>query len=129
MSQNNKSVSVGWFEIPVSDMDRAIQFYNKVFDIHIDKQHFAGAEMAFFPWSEKDKGAGGSLIHADEHYKPSHTGTLIYFSSEDVDIELSMIRDAGGKVLQEKTQISPEIGYMALFEDTEGNRIALHSLK
>jgi len=127
MSQNSKSVTVGWFEIPVSDMDRAIQFYNEVFDMKISKQDFVGAEMAFFPWNENDKGAGGSLIHADEHYTPNHQGTLVYFSSTDVNTELKKVPGAGGKIIQKKTEISPDIGYMALFEDSEGNRLALHS--
>lgn len=73
-------------------------------------------------------GAGGALVHHDQ-YTPSEKGSLIYFSSEDVEIELSRIEEAGGKILRTKTQISPEAGYMALFLDTEGNRIALHSRK
>ncbi|MGC1206073.1 MAG: VOC family protein, partial [Flavobacteriaceae bacterium] len=60
-------------------------------------------------------------------YIPSHAGTLVYFMSEDVQNELNRIEAAGGKVLQPKTEISPEHGFMGVFEDTEGNRIALHS--
>lgn len=128
MSLNGKSVTVGWFEIPVRDMDRAIQFYNRLFDIELEKQDFGGLMMAWFPWNESAKGAGGSLIKNDS-YTPSHKGTLVYFSSEDADIEINRVEEAGGKVLQKKTEISPDIGYMALFEDTEGNRVALHSKK
>jgi len=62
-----------------------------------------------------------------ESYVPSHEGTLVYFSCEDLQNELGRIVSAGGKILQEKTQISPENGFMGLFEDTEGNRVALHS--
>lgn len=126
MASNNKSVTVGWFEIPVKDMDRAILFYNHVFEITLAKQDFGGLAMAWFPWNETSKGAGGSLIQ-DDNYKPSHEGTLVYFSSVDVEKEINRVKKAGGKVLQQKTEISPDIGYMALFEDTEGNRIALHS--
>lgn len=129
MTQNSKSVTVGWFEIPVKDMDRAIKFYNSIFDTKLSKQSLDGVEMAWFPWSEQDRGAGGSLIKADDHYRPSHNGTLIYFSSDDVNIELIRVKKAGGNVLQEKTEITPDIGFMALIEDTEGNRIALHSKK
>lgn len=126
MASNDKSVTVGWFEIPVKDMDRAILFYNQVFEITLAKQDFGGLAMAWFPWNETSKGAGGSLIQND-NYKPSHEGTLVYFSSVDVEKEINRVEEAGGKVLQQKTEISPDIGYMALFEDTEGNRIALHS--
>jgi uncharacterized protein len=72
------------------------------------------------------RGATGSLVK-QESYVPGHTGTLVYFSSTDVQNELGRIETAGGKILRDKTQISPEHGYMAVFEDSEGNRVALHS--
>lgn len=128
MEDEKKSVTVGWFEIPVRDMDRAVKFYNAIFDTKLSIQTIEGLEMAWFPWNEAGKGAGGSLIAAGKHYKPSHEGTLVYFSSQDVDVELQRVEKAGGKILQKKTEITPDIGFMALIEDTEGNRIALHSL-
>lgn len=84
--------------------------------------------MGWFPADYDKPGTSGSLIQNKDWYKPSNTdGVLIYFSSADVDNELSRVEKAGGKITQPKTQISPDIGYMALFVDTEGNRIALHS--
>lgn len=121
--------TVGWFEIPVNDMKRAMAFYSELFQVEVEVQDFGEVKMAFIPMGDGTKGAGGSLIEAEDHYTPSHEGTLIYFSCEDVDNELSRIEGAGGKILQPKTQISPEYGYMATFEDTEGNRVALHSQK
>lgn len=127
------SQMVGWFEIPVLDMDRAVKFYNTVFQIEINKQQFGPTAMGWFPFPEdaNAKGAGGSLIHNPEHYKPSEQGALVYFTSRtgDINDELSRIESAGGKILRAKTQISEDHGYMALFIDTEGNRVALHSLK
>jgi uncharacterized protein len=128
MEDEKKSVTVGWFEIPVRDMNRAVKFYNAIFDTKLSKQTIDGFNMARFPWNEEGKGAGGSLVAAGKHYKPSHEGTLVYFSSQDVNNELQRVEKAGGKILQDKTEISPDIGFMALIEDTEGNRIALHSL-
>ena len=120
---------IGWFEIPVNDMDRAKAFYSAVFNIDIQVQDFGGVLMGWFPFVEGKSGASGSLIK-HEAYQPSDTqGVLIYFSSSDVSNELSRVEEAGGKVVQAKTQISPDIGYMALFIDTEGNRMALHSRK
>lgn len=120
---------VGWFEIPVIDMDRAKKFYETVFNIEIQVQDFAGTLMGFFPYDEKGAGATGSLIK-HEAYQPSEKqGVLIYFSSKDVAEELSRIETSGGKVLQSKTQISEDVGFMGLFIDSEGNRIALHSRK
>ena len=123
-----KSVTVDWFEIPVLDMDRAIAFYQNVFDCKLEKQDMGGLIMAWFPWDESLGGAGGSLVFHQQFYHPSReSGPLVYFSCEDCALELEKIRAAGGEVMIPKRQISPEIGYMAVFLDTEGNRIALYS--
>ena len=123
---------VGWFEIPVNDMDLAVKFYNEVFQINIAVHPMGDLIMGWFPFAENPeaKGASGSLVCQKEFYKPSTEGTLIYFTSRTGDIkdELSRIEKAGGKILKPKTQISPDHGYMALFLDTEGNRVALHSI-
>jgi hypothetical protein len=122
-----KPVVVGWFEIPVSNMDRAITFYESVFDTELTRNKMGVLDMAWFPFSEKGVGASGSLVHHAEFYQPSDSGPLLYFSSEDVDSELNRVEKAGGTILNPKTEISPDIGFMALFLDSEGNRIALHS--
>jgi uncharacterized protein len=121
-----KSNPVGWFEIPVTDMDRAKAFYEKTFEIQIQVVDLGGTVMGWFPNVGDVRGATGSLVK-QESYVPGHTGTLVYFSSTDVQNELGRIETAGGKILRDKTQISPEHGYMAVFEDSEGNRVALHS--
>ena len=64
-----------------------------------------------------------------DSYVPSHEGTLVYLSCDDLQNEMDRIEAAGGKILRTKVQISPEHGYMGVFEDTEGNRVALHSRK
>lgn len=126
-----KNNIVGWFEIPVTDMDRAIKFYEAVFDVKFDRQPMGPFDMAMLPWATNEGalGASGALIKHQEFYKPSTDGTLIYFSppSGDLKNELGRVEAAGGKVLQEKTLITEEIGYMGMFLDTEGNRLALHS--
>jgi uncharacterized protein len=121
-----KSNPVAWFEIPVADMDRARLFYEQVFNIQIQVMDFGGTIMGWFPNAGHVIGTTGSLIK-QESYVPSHKGTLVYFSSADVQNELDRIESAGGKILQYRTQISPEHGFMAVFEDTEGNRVALYS--
>jgi len=123
-----KQNMVAWFEIPVTDMDRAKTFYESVFKIEINLQDIGGVMMGFFPANPEAPGAMGSLMKYDS-YVPSHSGSLIYFSSEDVQIELDRIKKSAGGILLGKTQISPEIGYMGMFQDTEGNRIALYSQK
>ena len=119
---------VGWFEIPVEDMKRAKTFYDAVFQVEIKLQDFGGTKMGWFPADYGKPGAAGSLIQNKDWYKPSkRDGVLIYFNSLDVQNELDRIEPNGGKIVQSKTQISPEIGFMAVFMDSEGNRIALHS--
>lgn len=122
---------VGWFEIPVSDMNRAAAFYQKVFDVEIQIVDLQGMEMGWFPWDEKLPGTPGSLVKHQEFYKPSTDGILIYFSSQagDLNVELARVEPAGGSILMAKTLIKEDIGYMAVLIDTEGNRIALHSVK
>ncbi|MBE0646186.1 MAG: VOC family protein [Bacteroidales bacterium] len=120
---------VGWFEIPVTNMERAIKFYSTVFEVELTRMQAGPEDMAFFPWVENSMGAGGCLVHHPGYYSPSKDGVVIYFTawSGDAAIELSRVEAAGGKVLQEKKQISPEHGFMGLILDTEGNRIAVHS--
>jgi len=117
---------VAWFEIPVSDMERAKAFYEKVFNIEISVQDFGGVLMGWFPGQGDIPGASGSLVK-QESYIPSQEGTLVYFHSPDLADELSRVEAAGGTVTQEKTLISAEIGYMGVITDSEGNRIALYT--
>ena len=122
-------VTVGWFEIPVKDMDRAIDFYQKVFDCSLQKVEMGDFQMAMFPGEGGGKGAEGSLVMHKEFYETSNlAGALIYFSSDDVSIELAKVELAGGTVQIPKRMISPDYGYMGVFLDSEGNRIALHSM-
>ncbi len=123
-----KKNPIGWIEIPVSDMDRAISFYSSVFQISIQKIEMGPVTMGWLPNDGAAPGASGALMHYPDAYKASLThGPVIYFNCDDVAQELSRIEAAGGKILQTKTLISEDMGYMALISDPEGNRIALHS--
>ena len=122
-----KNNVVGWFEIPVTNMERAVRFYENVFGFTMTRHKIGELDMAFFPVVEKGLGTPGGLVFHPQ-YKPSPEGVLIYFTahSGDVAIELSRVETAGGKVLIPKKLITEEIGYMGLFLDSEGNRIAVH---
>jgi predicted enzyme related to lactoylglutathione lyase len=87
-------------------------------------------EMAWFPWIEDAVGSPGSLVYQEDFFKPSADGVQIYFTSPSGDAtnELARVEKAGGKLLRPKTLISEEVGYYGLILDTEGNRIAIHSL-
>jgi predicted enzyme related to lactoylglutathione lyase len=118
---------ISWIEIPVTNMERAKAFYEAVFNIEITVQEFEGLPMGWFPMDDKKPGASGALI-LNEAYIPSETkGVLIYFTSKDIAKQLEIVVKSGGKIVQNFTEISPEIGAMGLFVDTEGNRIALYS--
>jgi predicted enzyme related to lactoylglutathione lyase len=122
-----KTNPVNWFEIPVRDMGRAKKFYEKVFDRELTLEDMEGLKMAFFPMDQGAMGAAGTLIKG-ESYEPSHAGTVVYFSVDDIEETLRRINANGGNTLLPKKSIG-EYGFIAQFEDTEGNRLALHSMK
>ncbi|MEM9498198.1 MAG: VOC family protein [Pseudomonadota bacterium] len=111
------------FEIPVTDMDRAVAFYRQVLGFDLTRRSVDGYEMAFFPRDDLQPGASGALVCGDV-YRPSHDGTLIYFDVEDIDAVLQRATACGSQILYEKKHIG-EAGFVAEFEDCEGNRIAL----
>jgi predicted enzyme related to lactoylglutathione lyase len=122
--------AISWFEIPTTDIDRAAKFYETIFGISLIPMDLQNLKMRMFPIEDQMTGIGGALIYNKDFYKPSSTdGPLIYLNGNpDVQNILDKIEAAGGKILVPKTQISPEYGHMAVFTDTEGNRIALHSV-
>ncbi len=115
---------VTYFEIPVKDLDRALRFYEAVFGITLDRQTIDGYEMALFPSLDGAPGATGALAKGDV-YVPGKSGPVLYFGTEDIDTLLERVRAAGGSVLYPKKSIG-DLGFVAEFEDSEGNRIALH---
>lgn len=122
--------AISWFEIPAIDIDRAQKFYESIFLIKMNALDVPSMKMRMFPLEDPMKGVGGTLVDSGGFHKPSATdGPLIYLNGNpDVQIVLSRVEAAGGKIMMPKTEISPEYGYMAVFLDTEGNRIALHSV-
>ncbi len=125
MKEEKMANAVNWFEIPVTDMDRAKRFYESVFDIEMNLTEMGPMLMAWFPMEEGAEGAAGTLIKS-EGYTPSYEGSMVYFSVNDIKHTLSKIEKNGGKVVNPKTDIG-KYGFVAHFEDCEGNRVALHS--
>lgn len=118
---------INWFEIPVADFERARKFYETVFDREMPEREMGGARMAFFHF-DPDSGVVGGAICKGEGYLVSHRGPKIYFNGNpDLSVILDRVHAAGGEVLVAKELITPDIGYMAVFRDTEGNHIYLHS--
>ena len=116
-----------YFEIPVRDMDRAISFYSKTFDMTFERKEIDGNEMALFPYQPSGEGATGALAKGDS-YEPSLKGTRVYFSTQDIDATLRNAISSGGRLIYPKTDTG-DYGFVAEFEDSEGNCIALHMKK
>jgi predicted enzyme related to lactoylglutathione lyase len=116
---------VNWFEIPVADFDRAKKFYSNILAQELQDMDTGASRMGIIPTQD---GVGGAIV-CGEGYVPSEQGALIYLNGgSDLNTILSKVEEAGGRVIMPKWQISPEIGHMAMFHDTEGNRLALHSI-
>lgn len=117
---------VNWFEIPVRDMQRAQAFYERVLQITLTVQDMGTFRMAFFPGHPDAFGAAGTLMQSED-YTPSHLGSMVYFAVPDIDATLARAQANGGRVLNPRMSVG-EYGFVAHFEDSEGNRVALHSM-
>ena len=115
---------VNWFEIPVADMSRAKAFYEKVLGVEITETEMGPNKMGWFPMEIGRPGSPGTLVQG-EAYAPSHDGTLVYLHVDKIDPTLESIEASGGKTLAPRVSIG-EHGFIAHFEDSEGNRVALH---
>jgi len=118
---------INWFEIGVSDIKRATEFYEAILAVKMEPWEGPDIKMSLFP-ADSSKGVlGGALAQSPWHH-PSGAGVVIYLNANpDLQNVLNKIEPAGGKVIMPKTLITEQIGYMAFFTDTEGNTIALHS--
>ncbi len=119
--------AINWFEIPANNLQRACDFYGKVLSQDVHHQEIGGLQMGFL--HNGQDGVGGAVV-VGEGYNPNADGALVYLNGgEDLSEPLSRVEPAGGKVVLPKTKISDEVGYMAMFMDSEGNKLAFHSPK
>lgn len=117
---------VSWFEIPAYNHYRSVAFYNYIYSIQMTSVELNGFAMGFFP---AENGIGGAIV-SGPGCVPSEIGPLLYLNGgEDLNNVLSKVNEAGGRVVMEKTFLSESAGYFAMFIDSEGNRLALHSKK
>lgn len=127
---NDNSNVLNWFEIPVADFGRAKRFYEYIFNIKMTESQTGPIRMGFFPSVPGSGKVSGALCFNEDFYKPSVWGSVIYLNANpDLQVVLDRVDAIGGRILMPKKLIAPEIGYMALFVDCEGNRMALHSNK
>lgn len=112
-------------EIPTTDFSRAVQFYQTILDLTIEEVDIDGTQMGVLP--SEGETVNVVLVKGTD-YKPTSDGAVLYLNAgDDLQPVLEMVSQNGGQIIVPKTQISPEMGYFALFRDTEGNKVGLHS--
>jgi predicted enzyme related to lactoylglutathione lyase len=114
---------ITWFELPTTDLSRARAFYEKVLAVSLKQEVFNGLPMALFPY---EPGLVGGALIQSKGFEPSHQGAVVYLDTAGaLDACLARVPGAGGKVLLPRTDIGAP-GFIALIQDTEGNRVGLH---
>lgn len=121
--------AVAWFEIPTADFERAKKFYQQIFSYEMPEMNMAAIRMGILPHLRDEGGVGGAIVKG-EWSKPSQTGTIVYLSAgNDLSAVLNRVEKAGGKVMVPKSPIEPDMGFFAVFQDSEGNSVGLFSPK
>lgn len=122
---NNMKNLVSIVEIPTSDFARAVTFYKEILGISIEEVEMGGTQMGVLPGNGETVNV---VLVKGNDYKPTTDGAVIYLNAgKDLEPMLTKVEKNGGKVILPKTEISPEMGFYALFTDTEGNKLGLHS--
>ncbi len=117
---------INWFEIPSKDFSRAVKFYEAVFDTKLRVETFGPNELGIFTVPNGD--SIGGVIHGED-YVPGAGGVVLYLDAgPSIDQVLARIETAGGRIKTGKTALPQEMGFVAYFFDTEGNRMALHAM-
>lgn len=117
---------INWFEIPVTDFDRAKNFYTAILGIEFHVMEMMDTKMGMFPTADNE--SGGAIVYGDD-YKPSSEGTTVFLNGgNDLSNALDKVDANNGTVIVPKTHIGDGMGYFGMFIDTEGNKVALHSM-
>lgn len=117
---------VTFIDIPATDFGRAVSFYKAILGLEINETEVFGTKMGFFP--SDGTNASGAIVQGQD-YKPSTDGVIAYLNGgNDLQNVLDKVGPNNGKVIVPKTHISPEVGYIGMFIDTEGNKMAVHSI-
>lgn len=117
---------INWFEIPASDFARGVAFYEQIFDLRLNKNDMGDMQMAMFPYEGNGQVSGAVVNHPE--FQPGPNGAVIYMNTgTSLEPVLSRIPEAGGKIVMPATVLPDDIGSIAIFIDSEGNRIGLHA--
>ncbi len=122
---NSMNNLISIVEIPVTDFSRAVKFYQAISGLAIEEMEMDGNQMGVLP---NEEGTVNVVLVKGKDYNPTADGAVIYLNAgNDLQAMLNKVEQNGGQVILPKTEISPEMGYFALFIDTEGNKLGLHS--
>jgi predicted enzyme related to lactoylglutathione lyase len=125
--KGNMNQLISIVEIPTTDFERAVMFYKAILNITVEEVDMGEVKMGLFPGNGETVSV--ALIKGAD-YKPSKDGTIVYLSAgDDLLVALNKVEKNGGSIVVPKTEISPEMGFFAMFIDTEGNKLGLHSKK
>lgn len=114
-----------WFEIPAANFERAVKFYEAVFQVSLKRQQMLGSDLAIFPGN--DTSVNGAVVSQDG-YVPAVNGAVVYLNTgDDLTPYLERASANGGSVIEPKTALPPGMGHFAHFGDTEGNRVGVFS--
>lgn len=117
---------INWFEVPAAEFSRAVSFYKAIFGVDIHEVEMFGTKMGLLP--SDGTNVSGAIVQGED-YTPSSNGVVAYLNGgNDLQNVLDKVSANNGIVIVPKTQISPEMGYFGMFIDTEGNKMAVHSL-
>lgn len=131
MEKKTKRNAISNFNIPVLDFDRAVEFYSHLLDYELQVMEFGGAKLGLFEYDHAQGGLGGALLY-DGISKPSTTGTIVYLVAGD-DLQQALDRmpdpsiDSTSGIIVPKSNLGPGMGYFAIIDDSEGNRVGLYS--
>lgn len=119
--------ALAWFDIPVTDFERAKSFYSKIFDFEMPSFPMGSNMMGIFLYDQAKGGIGGAIVQA-ENRAPSAEGSIVYLNAgSDLNVVLDRVEAAGGSIVMAKMPIGDNLGFMAYIMDPEGNRVGLHS--
>ncbi|MFN2183928.1 MAG: VOC family protein [Anaerolineae bacterium] len=109
-----------WIEVASTDIPASAEFYEDLFNWPIVRDEQMDYTMTDFERGET--GVGFSPVDEAQGVAPG--SVLVYVDVDDVDAAISRAKELGAPIYLDKTEI-PTVGWMAIFHDPGGNRIAV----
>ncbi len=122
--------SVIHFELPATDREQSAQFYEKAFGWTLQRM---GEDMGNYIMAQtgptdadgmiqKPGVINGGIYEPTKEMGPQHPSVVI--GVDDIQKHMGIVRDAGGTVLGEPTEI-PGVGTFVAFKDPAGNQLSM----